>query len=170
MKPMKTKSIKTSLFLLFVLIASVVLGQSKSDRLFDTFRNKPGVTYFAFTKNMQDAFNINMDDDKGNIKGDLHEIRFMSYNPEKGSLSGSEFVRKAKNLLPSAYSQMDLDDDDDDTEIWMLGNKRKASEFHLFIKGREPESFQIIVSFFGDFDIDDAKGVKEIGLNFSTGD
>lgn len=157
--------------MLFLLAsAGTVLAQSKSDKLFDTFRNKPGVTYFAFTKNMNDAFNINLDDEGKTIKGDLNEIRFMSYNPKKGGLHGTDFVRKASGLLPGSYDRIVEVDDDSDAEIWMLGNKRKASEFHVFIKNDSDDDMQFLISFFGDFDIDDVEGVREIGLSLSIGD
>ncbi|WP_321290748.1 DUF4252 domain-containing protein [uncultured Sunxiuqinia sp.] len=163
------KQFKIILVLLFLVSTGVVLGQSKSDKIFDSFRNKPGVTYFAFTKSMTDAFNIDLDEGK-TIKGDLNEIRFMSYNPTKGSLSGTEFIKKASRMLPSAYNRVVEVDDDNDAEIWMLGNKRKAKEFHIFIKNEEEDDMQFLISFFGNFDIDDIEGIQEIGLNMTIGD
>ena len=142
-------------------------GKSKSDKLFDAFRNKPGVTYFAFTKSMNDAFNIDLDDAGKTIKGDLHEVRFLSYNPRKGKLTGRDFLQKSTALFPSAYDRVVEVDSDNDVEVWMLGNKRKASEFHVFVKNDDNDDMQFLVSFFGDFDIDDMEGIKEIGLSLS---
>ena len=160
------KTVKMTIALLFLFVSGIVVAQSKSDKLFDMFRNKPGVTYFAFTKNMTDAFDIDLDDGK-TITGDLNEIRFMSYNPKKGELSGSDFLRKTVGLLPGAYDKIVSVDDENDAEIWMLGNKRKASEFHVFVHNDSPENMQFVVSFYGDFDIDDVDGIREIGLNMS---
>lgn len=75
---MKTDLIKYFLFSALVLRTSVLRAQSKADRIFDTFRNKPGVTYLAFTKDLKDAFHINLEDEGKEIKGDLHEIRLLS--------------------------------------------------------------------------------------------
>ena len=160
------KTVKMTIALLFLFVSGIVVAQSKSDKLFDMFRNKPGVTYFAFPKNMTDAFDIDLDDGK-TITGDLNEIRFMSYNPKKGELSGSDFLRKTVGLLPGAYDKIVSVDDENDAEIWMLGNKRKASEFHVFVHNDSPENMQFVVSFYGDFDIDDVDGIREIGLNMS---
>ena len=167
---MKSNKIKIALVISMVIASTAVFAKSKSEKLFDTFRNKPGVTYFAFTKNMQDAFDISMDDEGKNISGDLHEIRFMSYNPQKGNMSGTEFLGKAVGLLPVAYDKILDDDEENDAEIWMLGNKKKASEFHVFIQNDSPNDRQFLISFFGNFDIDDVDGVREIGLSLSIGD
>ena len=119
---------------------------------------------------MQDAFNIDLDDENKTITGDLHEIRFMSYNPDKGDMSGKSFLTRAMDMLPSAYDKLDLEDDDDNVVIWKLGNKKKVSEFHVFIKSDSPNGFHFLVSFFGDFDVKDADGIKSIGLSFSNDD
>jgi hypothetical protein len=152
-----------------MLICTGLFAQSKSDRLFETFRNKPGVTYFAFTKNIADAFNIDLDDEGKSITGDLHEIRFMSYNPVKGNMNGHEFLDRATGLLPSAYAKVVEKDHENNAQIWMLGNKRKASEFHVFIQNKSEEGSQFLVSFFGNFNIDDMDKVREIGLSMSNG-
>lgn len=164
------KTNKLVLVLLLLALAGTIQAQSKSDKIFDTFRNKPGVTYFAFTKSMTDAFNIDLDEEGKTIKGDLNEIRFLSYNPEKGGLSGTDFIEKVTKMLPSNYDRIVEVDDDNDAEIWMLGNKRKAKEFHVFIRNEADDNMQFLISFFGNFDIDDVEGIEEIGLNMTIGD
>lgn len=162
------KSLKTIFISLIVLASTVAVAQSKSDQLFDAFRNKPGISYFAFTKSMTDAFNIDLDDEAKTIKGDLSEIRFLSYNPKKGNLNGPDFITKAAGLLPGAYDRIVEVDSENNAEIWMLGNKRKASEFHVFIRSESNDDNQFLISFYGDFDIDDVEGVREIGLSLSV--
>jgi len=162
------KTSKTILLSLIVLVSTVAMGQSKSDKLFDSFRNQPGVSYFAFTKSMTDAFNIDLDEEGKTIKGDLNEIRFMSYNPQKGNLNGADFIKKAAGLLPGSYDRIVEVDSENNAEIWMLGNKRKASEFHIFVRNESANDNQFLISFYGDFDIDDLEGVREIGLSLSN--
>ncbi len=167
---MKTTTIKFVLLICFVTTSFVLFAQSKSDKLFDTFKNKSGVTYFAYSNSIESTFNIDLGSEGNEIKGDLQEIRFMSYNPTKGSLSGTEFLEKASGLLPSAYSLLQMEDDDNNAQIWMLGNKRKISEFQVFIRNSNPEGSCFLVSFLGDFEINDAEGVRQMGLNLSLGD
>ncbi len=166
---MKTKNSPILLVIALLLISSVSWAQSKSDRMFETFRNKPGVTYFAFNKQMTDAFNIDLDDEGKTLEGDVHEIRFMSYNPEKGQLDHNEFVRKSESMLPSEYKLVELDDnDDEDATIWMLGNRKKATEFHILVKGDHDDSMSFWISFYGDFKIKDLDGIKTIGLEMAN--
>lgn len=164
---MNIRLIQTLFVVCLLLASTAAMAQSKCDKLFDTFQNKPGVTYFAFNKSMTDAFNIDLDEEGKTIKGDLNEIRFMSYNPEKGQLTGAEFIRKATGLLPGAYDRIVEVDDENNAEIWMLGNKRKASEFHVFIRNESDDDMQFLISFFGDFDVKDVEGIRKIGLNLS---
>ncbi|WP_430972700.1 DUF4252 domain-containing protein [Sunxiuqinia rutila] len=164
---MNIRSIQILFVVCLLLASTTVMAQSKCDKLFDTFQNKPGVTYFAFNKSMTDAFNIDLDEEGKTIKGDLNEIRFMSYNPEKGQLTGTEFIRKATGLLPGAYDRIVEVDDENNAEIWMLGNKRKASEFHVFIRNESDDDMQFLISFFGNFDVEDVEGIRKIGLNLS---
>ena len=146
------------------------LAQSKADRIYDAFENEEGVSSFAFTKNMVDAFNIDLGDDgeEKKVTGDLQKIRFMSYNPEKGEISGESFIRKAVSMLPSQYKKYeDEESDDSDAEIWLLGGKKKYSECHIFIRNDNPNSNCFLVSFYGDFTVNDLEGLKETGKGFS---
>lgn len=157
-------------FIIGFLLATLLLSaQSKSDRIYDTFAGKPGITNFSFTKNMIDAIDIDLGDDgnERNVTGDLKEIRFLSYNPEKGRLSGQEFTEKAISMLPRAYKKYEDEDENSDTEILLLGSKKKYKECHLFVKNGNGKGNQFIVSFYGDFKVDDLEGLKKAGKDFS---
>ena len=144
-------------------------AQSKSYKIYDVFSGKDGVSNFSFSKNMIDAIDINLGDgDEKNVSGDLNQIRFMSYNPEKGSLSGSDFTQKAINLLPSQYKKyVDEDDQDSDAIIYLLGGKKKFTECHVFLTNEKENQMRFIVSFYGDFNVNDLKGLKHAGHEFS---
>ncbi|WP_319500447.1 DUF4252 domain-containing protein [uncultured Draconibacterium sp.] len=163
------KTITTLLFALGLMLAGLLAsGQSKSDKMYDTFANKDGVTSFSFTKDMIDAIDLDLgDDDEKNVTGDLSRIRFMSYNPEKGSLKNSEFTKKAIALLPAKYEKYEDDDDDSDAEIYLLGGKKKYTECHVFITSESPEGNSFIVSFFGDFNVNDIDKLKSQGRDMS---
>jgi len=160
-------------FLIILALATVFMAtsQSKSDKLYDVFSGADGVSNFSFSKSMIDAIDIDLgDDDEKNVTGDLNRIRFMSYNPKKGKLSGSEFTKKAVNLLPSQYKKYMDDDDDSDVEIWLLGGKKKFSECHVFTTNEENNQMRFIVSFLGDFTVNDLEGLKKTGKGFSDRD
>ena len=163
----------TILIVIWVFAATFFVdAQSKSDKMYDVFSNKDGVSNFSFSKNMIDAIDLDLgdDDDERTVTGNLHQIRFMSYNPEKGSLSGSEFIKKAIGLLPSQYKKFEDEGDDNDAEIWLLGKKKKFEECHVFIKNDDNNQMRFIVSFFGDFTVNDLESLKKTGKGFSEKD
>ena len=163
------KTIAKIFFIIGFLLATLLLSaQSKSDKIYNTFEGKPGITNFSFTKNMIDAIDIDLgeEDNERNVTGDLKEIRFLSYNPEKGQLSGQEFIEKAIKMLPRSYKKYD-GDNDSDTEIWLLGRRNKYKECHLFVKNENGEGNRFIVSFYGNFNVEDLDGLKKAGRDFS---
>ncbi len=158
------------IFFMLGILTGITHAQSKSDKMYDTFAGNEGITSFTFTKNMFDAFNINLGDDgsEKNVTGDLHRIRFMSYNPEKGDLSGYAFLKKAIGCLPKvSYKKYEGTDEDDDAEIWLLGGKTRFSECHIFVKNETDNQLQFVVSFYGDFVVNDLEKLKKTGRNFS---
>lgn len=156
------KTFQFVLICIAVLSATTLMGQSKSEKLFEAFRNKPGVTYFAFNKDLADAFDINLEDKGKKVEGDIREIRLLSYNPDKGQLSQAEFLKKSADLLPSSYRLVE-DETDDDARVFLLGNSKKATEFHIQIRSDEPNGMCFWISFYGDFDIKDLDGIKAVG-------
>lgn len=167
------KTIIAIFFALGMLLASLVThAQSKSDKMYDVFDNKDGITNFSFSKNMIDTVNINLDDDENdsNVTGDLQQVRFMSYNPKKGDITGSEFTKKVIKYLPkSAYKKYD-GEDDDDVEIWLLGRKKKFKECHVFTRSSNDNQLRFVVSFYGDFRVNDFEKLKDAGINISAND
>ncbi len=163
------KTVKFVVLAAIMVLSQWVNAQSKSDRIYDAFSNKDGVTNFTFTKNITDAFNIDLgdDDDEKNVTGDLHQIRFMTYNPKKGELTGSEFTKKAVKMLPSKYKMYVDDEGDSDAEIWLLGGKKKFRECHVFLTNQEEDQMRFVVSFYGDFTVNDLDGLKKAGRGFS---
>jgi hypothetical protein len=54
------KTITTILSTVILLISQMVVAQSKSDKMYDTFANKDGISSFSFSKNMIDAINLDL--------------------------------------------------------------------------------------------------------------
>jgi hypothetical protein len=169
----KMKTIATILSVFIVLISQMAGAQSKSDKMYDVFANKDGISSFTFSKNMIDAINIDLGENgqEKQVTGDLHQIRFMSYNPEKGDLSGTNFMGKAIGYLPkSAYKKYEDDEDDSNTEIWLMGGKKKFQECHVFVRNEQDDQMQFVVSFYGDFTVNDLEKLRKTGKDFSEED
>jgi len=167
---LKMKTITTILSTFILLISQLTNAQSKSDKMYDQFANKDGISSFTFSKNMIDAINLDLGEngDEKKVTGDLHQIRFMSYNPEKGDLSGPQFLEKAIGYLPkSAYDKFEDEEDDSTTEIWLMGSKKKFQECHVFVRNEQDNQMQFVVSFYGDFTVNDLKKLRKSGKDFS---
>jgi hypothetical protein len=167
------KTITIILSATILLVSQLVRAQSKSDKMYDQFANKDGITSFTFSKNMIDAINLDLGEngEEKKITGDLFQIRFMSYSPEKGSMSGTEFIEKAIGYLPkSAYSKYEDEDKNSDTEIWLMGGKKKFQECHVFVKNENENQMKFVVSFYGDFTVNDLEKLKKSGKDFSEDD
>lgn len=165
------KAIVAIFFALGLLLSSLVSkAQSKSDKMYDAFVNKDGITNFSFSKNMIKTVGIDLDDNDNNqnVTGDLYQVRVMVYNPEKGNMSGSEFTRKAIRHLPkSIYKKYKESFDNENAEIWLFGGKRKFKECHIFTNRNEEDHLRFVVSFYGDFTFNDIDGLKNKGKDFS---
>ncbi len=164
------KTITTILSAVILLISQMGVAQSKSDKMYDAFANKDGISSFTFSKNMIDAINLDLGEngDEKTVTGDLHQIRFMSYNPEKGSISGNEFIERTIGYLPkSAYNKYEGDEQDSDTEIWLMGGKKKFQECHVFLRNEDEKQMKFVVSFYGDFTVNDLEKLRKTGKDFS---
>ena len=164
------KAITTFFFVLGLLLSSLLTSaQSKSDKIYNTFADEDGVTSFTFTKDMVDAFNIDLGDDgdEKKVAGDLQKIRFISYNPQKGAVSGKKFLNEAISMLPARYKKYEDDDEDSDAQVWLLGKKKRYSECHIFVSSDNSEGNCFIVSFFGNFKVNDLEALKETGEGMS---
>ena len=137
--------------------------------MYDTFANEDGVTSFTFTKEMTDAFDIDLGDDgdEKKVTGDLNKIRFMTYNPVKGTKSGKAFLTEAIAKLPAQYKKYEDEDNDSNTEIWLLGKRKNYSECHIFVRNENPDGNCFVVSFYGDFKVNDLEDLKETGKGMS---
>jgi hypothetical protein len=132
-------------------------GQSRSYRIFDEFSNHEGFSYLAFSKSMIDAVNLNLDDENKKITGDLNEIRILILNREKSNLGGSLARTISEKLNRLNYRQVEPKDskDNDNAEFWVEGDSKKIKECHVIIKDNEDKQFNCLVSFYGNFKVED---------------
>ena len=58
-------------------------------------------------------------------------------------------------------------DEVDGAEIWLMGRGKKYSECHVFVQNAKNSGLRFVVSFFGDFRVEDIEGLKKAGKEFS---
>ena len=145
--------------ILVAILISTLTGssQSRSYRIFDEFSNHEGFSYLAFSKSMIDAVNLNLDDENKKITGDLNEIRILILNREKSNLGGSLAKTLSEKFNKLNYRQVEPKDskDNDDVEFWVEGDSKKIKECHVIIKDNKDNQFSCLVSFYGNFKVED---------------
>jgi hypothetical protein len=140
-------------------------GQTKSQKIFDHYAKEAGFTYFSFSKSMIDAMNLNLDEEGKRITGDFQECRILIYNSEKGTEKDlSKALSSELNSLRYEQVHPKGEKPSDDAEFWIEGKGDKVSECHILIgnKGDDHNS-TLMVSFFGNFKVDDLKKLEKIG-------
>ncbi len=155
-------SIKFSLILLLVGIntLSIFSQQNIADRMFDDFRDMDEVTYLSFSKNLIDFVDIDVDCDEDGeehkVTGDLKEVKLVLFKPDDNT--NINFKDKIYKYLNKGNYKMVEDDDDDDSEVWIHRKGKKVYECHVIFQGNKNG---VLLSFFGDFKIDDVDKFKE---------
>ncbi len=140
-------------------------GQTKSQKIYDRYAKEAGFTYFSFSKSMIDAMNLNLDEEGKRITGDFQECRILIYNSEIGTLKDlSKTLSGELNSLRYEQVHPKGEKTSDDAEFWIEGKGDKVSECHILIgnKGDDHNS-TLMVSFFGNFKVDDLKKLEKIG-------
>lgn len=132
-----------------------------SDKLFEKMALKPGVTMMSFSKEMLDAVNLSFDDEgdeESNVTGDLYEVKVVIYKAPENE-EPMAFRETALSYLPlGKYDKVEDDDPDEDVDIRILRKGKKVSECHVLFQG---ETNGILLSFFGDFKIDEVGELAE---------
>lgn len=157
---------KLGILLAIMLSALVGSAQSKSDKLYDMFSGKDGVTSISFTKSILKPFEIFLDEDTEKVMYKMKKIRFMAYNEDKGDLNANKvYERMLRELDGGAYFEIDPDEiecddcdihfeSDDDVHLIGHGKRKNMDEFHVVIYDNDN---CILFSFYGDITIEDLK-------------
>ena len=151
--------------ILVAIIVTTLTGsaQSKSYRIFDEFANHDGFTYMAFSKSMIDAVDLKLDDENKKITGDLNEIRILVLNREKSNLGGSLRKTIADKFNKLNYRKVEPKDkgDSDNVEFWIEGDSKKVRECHVIVTDSKDNQFSCLVSFYGNFKVEDLKSLEK---------
>ncbi len=154
---------KLTLLVLLICIGFDANAQSRSYKIHDQFAHRDGFTSLGFSKSMLDAVNMNIDEENKKVTGDLMEIRILFANREKTRDIGS-----LANIISGKFSNMDYKKvepkdakDDDNVEFWIEGNSRTVKECHVIVKNSDDKQFSCLVSFYGNFKVEDLKSFEK---------
>lgn len=142
-------------------------SQSKSYRIYESYGNEDGFTCLAFSKSMLNAVDLKLDDENKKVTGDFHELRIMVFNPEKGKLKNEFRKEMAQRLGNMNYKKVEPKDqgDDHEVEFWIEGHGQKVNECHVIVQDDDHNGFGCLVSFYGDFTVEDFDKMKNFSRN-----
>jgi hypothetical protein len=154
---------KLGIFLAILLSSLFGFSQSKSNKVYDKFSGKEGVSSISLSKSAITPFEIFFDDDTKKVICKMERFRFMSYDENKGKLSSNDVFDRITNEFGSAeYFSIDQAElncknckgnwNDENIRLWGRGNRTSMDEFHLLVIDNNN---CILFSFYGSFSIDD---------------
>jgi hypothetical protein len=155
--------IKLGIFLSLFLSSLLGFSQSKSNKIYDMFSGKEGVSSISLSKSAIAPFEIFFDDDTKKVIYKMERFRFISYDENKGRLSTSDVFERINNELNSSeYFTIDPSElnckncrgnwSDDTMRLWGRGNRSSMDEFHILVIDKNN---CILFSFYGDISIED---------------
>lgn len=154
---------KVVIILMVILFPVLVNAQTKGEKLHEKFSKLDEFSSFSFSggflKNLD--FDVDEDEIEKNIKGDCDDIKLLSYKHENGD--EVKFKKIVMSTLTSGRYKEVLDDcdrdkDSDEIHFYALGHGKRFSEFHLLHSNGNRTS---LVSFFGDFHIEELKTLSK---------
>jgi len=154
---------KLGIFLAVMLSSLLGLAESKSDKIYDMFTGKDGITSISFSKSAIKPFEIFFDEESKKVIYKMEKIRFMAYDQSKGELTNNDvFKRILRELDGNSYFLIDPDKincencktDLNKENIRLIGhgNMNTMNEFHIVVI---ENNSCLLFSFYGDITIDD---------------
>ncbi|GAB7088854.1 hypothetical protein JCM15579A_29580 [Marinifilum fragile] len=162
-------NIMRKLLVILIAIALPILSQAqtKGEKLHAKYSNLDGFNSFSFAgsflKNLD--FDIDEDELEKNVTGDCKTIKFLSFKHEIGNESKFKKIVVSQLSKGDSYKEVlieERDKDDDDVHFFAKGRGKKFSEFHILHYNENRTS---LISFFGDFHVDELKTLSHYSID-----
>ncbi len=154
---------KVAIILMVILFPVLIQAQTKAEKLHEKYAKLDEFSSFSFSGNFLKNLDFDVDEDEfeKNVTGDCDGIKLLSYKHENGD--ETKFKKIVTSTLSSGkYKEIlkDIKKDEcsDDVYFFALGKRKRFSEFHLLHYNENRTS---LVSFFGDFHIDELKSLSK---------
>jgi hypothetical protein len=163
----KTK-IMRKLLVILVAFALPLLSQAqtKGEKLHAKYSNLDGFNSFSFAGSFLKNLDFDVDEDEleKNITGDCKNIKFLSFKHETGDESKFKKIVKSQLSKGNSYKEVLTDRDEDSDEVYFYAkgiSKKRFSEFHILHYNEHRTS---LISFFGDFHVDELETLSHYSL------
>ncbi len=154
----------TLLFIAGLFFMSLAYSQNgASDKIYDFLKEQEDVSLLTFSKDIIDMVDMNIGEDEEGKKvtGPLKEIRVAickQINSKETGLKIEGFLKKAP------FHEVDMEDEDNDLRVYIQRKGRIVNDCHVIIPGTDK---LILVSFYGEFKIEDVDKLKESANNIT---
>lgn len=153
------------IIILMTIFPILTNAQTKGEQLHTKYGNEDGFTTFSLSGSFLKDLDFDVDDDEieKKITGDIHTMKFLTYKRESNTQVIDFFRIAQKQLSQRGYDQVleeQTKDSDDETLFFARGKGRRYSEFHVLHSSDNRTS---LVSFFGNFKVDDLKALSRMG-------
>lgn len=140
--------------LLITMVALVVMSvatgqQSSSDKLYANLDGAKGVTIVSLSKDIINIVDMVVDEDSKNVTGPLEKVKMMICQQEAKPSSREALI---KTLSSRPFKKVEDDDNDEDSDIFIIRSGRKIKECHILHQGNNR---LFLLSFYGDFRVSD---------------
>jgi len=155
--------IQIGIFLAILLSSLFTTAQSKSNKVYDLFSGKEGVSSISLSKSAITPFEIFLDEESKKVVYKMERFRFLSYDEGKGQLRKYDvFQRITDELTTNEYFNIDPGElnckncrgswNDDEIKLFGRGNRSAMNEFHILVIDNNN---CMLFSFYGDITIED---------------
>lgn len=158
---------KFAIILIAIALPILMQAQTKGEKLHAKYSNIDNFNSFSFSgsflKNLD--FDIDEDELEKNITGDCKNIKFLSYKHDNGDETKFKKIVISQLSKGNLYKEVlteERDKDSDDVHFYAKGKGKKFSEFHILHYNEFRTS---LVSFFGNFHVNELETLSHININ-----
>ena len=158
---------KLVIILIAFALPVMLQAQTKGENLHAQFSHADGFNSFSFSgsflKNMD--FDVDDEDIERNITGDCKNIKFLSFKHQLGNESKFKKIVISKLSKGDSYKEVlteERDKDSDEVYFFARGKGKRFNEFHVLHYNELRTS---LVSFFGNFHVDELKTLSQVNMD-----
>ena len=158
---------KIAIILLAIALPMLMQAQTKGEKLHAKYSNLDDFNSFSFSGSFLKNLDFEVDEDEleKNVTGDCKNIKFLTYKHNNGDETKFKKIIISQLSKGDSYKEVlteDRDENSDEVHFYAKGKGKKFSEFHILHYNNNRTS---LVSFFGDFHVDELKTLSHMSFD-----
>lgn len=158
---------KIAIILLAIALPILMQAQTKGEKLHAKYSNLDDFNSFSFSGSFLKNLDFEVDEDEleKNVTGDCKNIKFLTYKHNNGDETKFKKIVISQLSKGDSYKEVlteDRDENSDEVHFYAKGRGKKFSEFHILHYNDNRTS---LVSFFGDFHVDELETLSHMSFD-----